>query len=327
MRPYGTSQLPNRLKINLHQPYYTLYIIHFPLKSVATAGTFDGVHTGHLRILREVVRLAHERGVPSVVITYWPHPRLVLYPEQTDLKLLSSLPEREGLLKAIGIDEVVVLPFTKEFATLTYAEYAERILRDQLQVGLFVIGHDHQFGRGRQGSFDKIIELAPQLGFEVKEIPAWLVEENAVSSTRIRHALEAGDLELAHRYLGRRYQFSGTVVHGRKLGRTLGYPTLNLELEEPHKLLPQMGVYAVRVCVQGRWHGGAMNIGLNPTVAGKGFTVEIYVLDFNQDIYGQQVTVECLERLRPEAKFDSLEALVVQMSLDVEQARTVNKTV
>ena len=293
------------------------------MKPVATAGTFDGVHTGHQRILTEVVRLARKRGVPAVVITYWPHPRLVLYPEQTDLKLLSSLPEREALLKAAGIDEVVVLPFTKEFATLTYSQYAERILRDQLNVGVFVIGHDHQFGRGREGSFDKIKELAPGLGFEVVEIPAWLVEENTVSSTRIRHALEAGDLALAHRYLGRRYRFDGTVVHGKKLGRTLGYPTLNIELEERHKLLPQMGVYAVRVQVNGQWHGGAMNIGLNPTVAGKGFSVEVFVFDFNQDVYGQHVTVECLARLRAEVKFDSLEALVVQMKDDERQARVV----
>ena len=290
---------------------------------VVTAGTFDGVHLGHQAILEGVVREARRRGKVAVVVTYHPHPRLVLFPEQKDLRLLSTEKEKADELERAGIDVLLILPFTLEFSRWSYTEYVDRVIVNGLHAGVFVLGYDHQFGQGRAGSFASLETVAAQRGFALEEIPPHMVEEAAVSSSKIRHALQAGEVATAARLLGRPYPLGGTVVHGQKLGRTLGWPTLNIELEDPLKLLPLAGVYAVEVDVQGRRYAGALNIGFNPTIPGKGWSCEVYVLEYEGDAYGEYVRVYFKERLRNELKFDSLEALKAQIGADVGRVRAI----
>jgi len=290
---------------------------------VVTAGTFDGVHRGHQAILAGVVAEARRRRVASVVVTYFPHPRLVLFPEQSDLRLLSTQHEKAIALEQAGIDVLLILPFTLEFAAWTYTEYVDRVIVNGLHAGVFVLGYDHQFGKGRGGSFSTLQAVANERGFLLEEIPPHMVEEATVSSSKIRHALQAGDVETAEKYLGHPYTLGGTVVHGKKLGRTLGYPTLNVALEDPLKLLPLTGVYAVEVDMRGHRYAGALNIGFNPTVEGKGWSCEVYLLDYAGDAYEAYVQIHFRHRLRNEQKFDSLDALVVQMAQDVEKTRTL----
>lgn len=290
---------------------------------VVTAGAFDGVHLGHQQLLRRIISKARQDGVPSVVITYWPHPRLVLHPEQTDLKLLTTLEEKRALLEQIGVDMMLVITFTREFSQWTYQEYLQRVLKDGLKAGMFVLGHDHHFGQNREGSIEKLIQVAPEYGFQVEEIPAHLINENAVSSSKIRAALAQGDCQTAREFLGRPYSFCGTVVKGMQLGRTLGYPTLNLSIDDPHKLLPAGGVYAVRVEIEGQVHGGMMNIGMNPTIEGKGWSCEVHVFDFEGDVYGRTATVLLERRLRDELKFDGLEPLKARIAQDEVESRAI----
>jgi riboflavin kinase/FMN adenylyltransferase len=270
-----------------------------------------------------VVSEARRRQVPAVVITYEPHPRLVLFPEQTDLRLLSTPAEKALALEEAGIDVLLVLPFTKAFAQWTYMDYVDRVIVAGLHAGMFVLGYDHQFGHGRGGSFATLEGLAAERGFLLEEIPPHMVAEATVSSSKIRHALQAGDVLTATQFLGRPYQLGGTVVRGQQLGRTLGWPTLNIAPEDPLKLLPASGVYAVDVWIEGQRYAGALNIGQNPTIAGKGWSCEVHVLDFDQEIYGQRVVIGFRHWLRPELKFESLEALKAQIAADVDRTRTL----
>jgi riboflavin kinase / FMN adenylyltransferase len=282
---------------------------------VVTAGTFDGVHLGHKAILGGVVREAKKRGGRAVVVTYFPHPRLVLFPG------LSTPAEKAAELEKAGIDVLLVLPFTVEFSRWTYTEYIDRVIVEGLRAAMFVLGYDHQFGQGRGGSFATLEAVARERGFLLEEIPPHMVEEATVSSSKIRHALQAGAVDVAEKYLGHPYTLGGGVVHGKKLGRTLGYPTLNVAPEDPLKLLPFTGVYAVAVDLAGRRYAGALNIGHNPTVAGKGWSCEVYLLDYEGDAYGEFVRLHFRYRLRAEEKFDSLEALKAQMAQDVAETR------
>lgn len=288
---------------------------------VVTAGAFDGVHLGHRQILDRIVGYARKDGVPSVVVTYWPHPRLVLHPEQNDLKLLTTLEEKRFLLEQIGVDMMLVITFSLEFSKLTYQQYLKQVLKDGLAAGTFVVGHDHHFGSNREGSIARLVEAAPAFGFQVEEIPAHLINQNAVSSSKIRAALNSGDCDTAWEFLGRPYHFSGTVIRGLQLGRTLGYPTLNLAIDDPHKLLPMGGVYAVTVEIEGKNFGGMMNIGTNPTIEGKGWSCEVHLFDFDQDVYGRTATVHLARRTRSEEKFDSLDLLRERMKQDEMEAR------
>jgi riboflavin kinase / FMN adenylyltransferase len=290
---------------------------------VVTAGTFDGVHLGHLEILTQVARLARERGAEPIVITYDPHPRQVLFPEQTDLKLLTTLEEKRELIAKSGISRLLVIEFTREFSRLSWQEYIDRVILTMLGAQVFVLGHDHQFGQGRGGSFAVMEEYAREKGLELVQIAPHLVEEIAVSSSKIRGALTAGAPELAMRYLGRPYSFAGLVVDGLKLGRQLGYPTLNIAPESSLKLLPKQGVYAVRIELDGRMLGGMMNIGANPTISGKGWSCEVHVFDFNEDVYGKLVRVEPVAYLRDEMKFASLNELKAWLGRDEVAARSI----
>lgn len=301
---------------------------HLQGQAVVTSGTFDGVHLGHQQILRRLQEVAQQSGGSSVVITYWPHPRLVLdappsHPNPQDLHLLSTLEERIKRLEDFGIDYLLIIPFTQEFASWTSEEYIQNILIRTVGTSKLVIGYDHRFGKNREGGFDYLSQNADRYGLSVEEIPREDVDAVGVSSTRIRRALESGDILTASRYLGYPYELTGSVVRGRQLGRTIGWPTANVQVEEPLKLIPARGVYAVMATTAaGTHHEAMLNIGVRPTVGGDlAQTIEAHLLDFNGDLYDQQLTIQLVARLRDEQKFDGLDALKAQLKLDADDAR------
>ncbi|MHA6247688.1 bifunctional riboflavin kinase/FAD synthetase [Pontibacter sp. CAU 1760] len=293
---------------------------------VVTSGTFDGVHVGHQRILSRVKERARSSNGQSVVITYWPHPRLVLFPEDNDLKLLSTIEERIEQLRSFGIDYLLIIPFTKQFSRTSSRSFITDVLVRSIGTKVLVIGYDHRFGKNREGSFDNLKARSTQYGFEVEEIPRQDVDEVGVSSTKIRRALEEGDVDTAHRYLGRLYTLTSRVVEGDKIGRTIGYPTANLALPESHKLVPANGVYAVWVKHDQQCWPGMMNIGTRPTVGGQQLRLEVHLLGFEGDLYGQTLTVEFVSMLRQEQKFEGLEDLKAQLALDKVQAHEALQT-
>ena len=295
--------------------------------AVVTTGFFDGVHLGHRHVLETVVSSARERGEEAVVVTFWPHPRTVLQQDARDFRLLSSLEEKKALLLRSGIDRVEVIPFTRTFAALTAAEYLS-LLRDRFGASVVVMGYDNRIGSDRQTA----ASLAP--GAVMPEIvPAGAiaagstavtpdnVPAGAISSTRIRKLLEEGKVEDACQMLGYRYGLYGVVVAGNRVGRTIGFPTANMQLYEPLKLVPENGVYAVEVDVLGRQYRGMCNIGLRPTVGGGGRTIETHILDFNEDIYGLPMGIRFVRRIRDEIRFPSLEALRLQLVQDADACR------
>ncbi len=296
-------------------------LVPFPY-AVVTSGTFDGVHRGHQTILNRLneVARAHPQG-QSVVMTYWPHPRTVVSNDSQDLRLLSTLDEKIALLEQAGVDHLVVIPFTRAFSQLTSAEFIQQVLVDRLGTRKLVIGYDHRFGRDRAGGFESIRANQEQYGFEVEEIPRQDIDAVGISSSKIRAALSEGNLATATQFLGRTYSLTGTVVKGRQLGRTIGFPTANLQVDDPVKLIPANGVYAVRVQQGGKTYGGMLNIGFRPTVAGENQTIETYIFDFDKDIYGEHMTLFFHEFLRPEQKFTGLPALVEQLQQDENRAR------
>ncbi|GAB3735267.1 bifunctional riboflavin kinase/FAD synthetase [Spirosoma lituiforme] len=291
--------------------------------AVVTSGTFDGVHLGHQTILSRLTEVAKASGGESVLITYWPHPRTVVSNDSQNLRLLTTLDEKIELLDQAGVDHLVVIPFTRSFSELTSEEYIRQILIGKIGTRKLVIGYDHRFGRDREGGFDYIQAHQSEYGFEVEEIPRQDVEAVGVSSSKIRAALNEGNVQTANRFLGRLYSLNGTVVKGRQLGRTIGFPTANLQVDDPSKLIPANGVYAVDVEYAGQTLGGMLNIGFRPTVAGTNQTIETYIFDFGKDIYGEHITLKFKEFLRPEQKFDGLPALVAQLKRDEESARTI----
>lgn len=295
--------------------------------AVVTTGFFDGVHLGHRHVLETVVSSARERGEEAVVVTFWPHPRTVLQQDARDFRLLSSLEEKKALLLRSGIDRVEVIPFTRTFAALTAAEYLS-LLRDRFGASVVVMGYDNRIGSDRKTA----ASLAP--GAVMPEIvPAGAiaagsaavtpdnVPAGAISSTRIRKLLEEGKVEDACQMLGYRYGLYGVVVAGNRVGRTIGFPTANMQLYEPLKLVPENGVYAVEVDVLGRQYRGMCNIGLRPTVGGGGRTIETHILDFNEDIYGLPMSIRFVRRIRDEIRFPSLEALRLQLVQDADACR------
>ncbi|MDQ4141157.1 MAG: bifunctional riboflavin kinase/FAD synthetase [Bacteroidota bacterium] len=294
----------------------------FPVlsRAVVTSGTFDGVHKGHQKILQRLIQIAQQTNGQSVVITYWPHPRLVLHPETQNLHLLSTIEERIEQLTAFGIDYLLIIPFTREFANLDSEQFITEILVKTIHTKKLVIGYDHRFGRNRTGSFEYLRQHAPELGFEVEEIPRQDIDHVAVSSTKIRAALENGEIKIANSYLGRYYSLRGTVVKGKQLGRTLGYPTANLDVTDQHKLIPKQGIYTVQVKIQEQIFGGMLSIGTNPTVGGTQQTIEVNIFNFDGDLYGQEITLLFVDRIRDEENFASLEELVSQLHRDKEIA-------
>ena len=288
---------------------------------VATNGTFDGVHLGHQIILKRLIELAKEVGGESVVLTFWPHPRFVLQSDQR-LKLLSTFEERCALLARNGIDKIVRIPFTREFSNFSSNDFIQKILVDKVGVDCLVIGYDHRFGKNREGSFEYLVQNSDRYGFEIEEIPKHTVDDISVSSTKIRQALWDGDVIKANNCLGHRFSIQGSVVRGKMLGRELGFPTANINIPELYKLIPRDGVYAVLVEVEGDWCKGMLNIGFRPTVGGTRKTIEVNLFDFSQDIYGRQVTIFFVDRIRDERKFESIEELSIQLGKDQDRALT-----
>jgi len=288
---------------------------------VVTTGTFDGVHFGHQQILNRLRSVADKTGGETVLLTFHPHPRLVLFPDDEGLKLLSTREEKIKLLEKAGLDHLIIYPFSRKFSRLSATEYVRDLLVNDIGVHTLVIGYDHQFGRNREGDFNHLTELAEVFGFNVEEIPAQELDEVKVSSTKVRGALLAGEVSKAAAYLGHNYKVSGIVVKGKQLGREIGFPTANISVQDRYKLIPGNGVYAVIVRVQKQEYRGMMNIGVRPTVGGMlKPTMEVNIFNFNDDIYGNFCGVEFVKRLRDEVKFESVEELKSQLELDKIQA-------
>jgi riboflavin kinase/FMN adenylyltransferase len=284
--------------------------------AVVTSGTFDGVHVGHQKILARLKETASTHNGQTVVITFWPHPRLVLHPEDTTLKLLNTFEEKALLLKEHGIQHLLRIPFTREFSQLTSEEFISKILVNTIGTKKLVIGYDHHFGKNREGSFDQLKANGPRYGFDVEEIPRQEVDHLGVSSTAIRKALEGGDIETASHFLGRPYSLTGRVVVGDKLGRILGYPTANIEVETRYKLIPADGIYAATVEHENKLYKGMMYIGNRPTINGLKQNLEVNIFDFNKDIYGESLTVNFHKLIRWDIKFNDLEELKKQLADD-----------
>jgi riboflavin kinase/FMN adenylyltransferase len=289
---------------------------------VVTTGTFDGVHLGHQLILARLKEVAKKCEGETVLLTFFPHPRMVLFPDYKPL-LLNTLEEKIALLEKSGVDHLIVHPFNREFSMLSSKEFILSVLVEKLHTKKLVIGHDHHFGKNREGSFAHLKEFGPIYGFEVEEIPAREVENTNVSSTKIREALQIGDVETAAAFLGYRYLLSGTVVKGRMVGRSIDFPTANINVNDPYKLIPADGVYAVRVKRVNENLKGMLNIGMRPTVDGKARTIEVNIFDFNADLYGETLTLEFVKRLRDEQKFDGIEALKKQLLQDREMSQEI----
>ena len=284
-------------------------------KSIVTIGTFDGVHIGHKLILEKLIQNAKERDCESVVLTFFPHPRMVLQ-ESSDVKLINTIEEKSELIGKIGIENLIIHPFDQKFSRLTAEEFVKTILVDALHIKKIIIGYDHRFGRNRTANIDDLIVFGKQYDFEVEQISAQQINDNAVSSTKIRNAILEGKISLANKYLGYNYTFSGEVVKGKQLGRTIGFPTANIQIKESYKLIPKNGVYIVKSNYNNKTIFGMMNIGNRPTVNGENQTIEVNFLNFNEDIYNQIISVEILEFVRDEQKFDSLNALKEQLKKD-----------
>ena len=300
--------------------YHQLADFHPPRYSVVTSGTFDGVHLGHQKILGRLKELAERKQGETVLLTYWPHPRLILQPEDNSLRLLTTLTEKVKLLEELGVDHLIILPFTKELSQMSSEEFIREILVEKIQTKTLVIGYDHKFGKNREGSFEYLQSHSHLFGFDMEEISRQDVDDLAVSSTKIRTALAQGDISTASKYLGRPYFLSGQVVKGQQIGRSIGFPTANIHVVDNYKLLPRDGAYAVYAEVGANRCKAILNIGDRPTVDGKKKTIEAHLIDFDGDVYGQELSIHFQEFLREEEKFENLDALKNQLVIDRERA-------
>ena len=289
-------------------------------KTFVTIGTFDGVHFGHQRILEKLVSDAKNAGKKSILLTFFPHPRMVLQ-KDSSLELINTIEERKNLLAKTGLDYLIIHPFSKEFSRLTALAFVRDILVNQFNVSKLCIGYDHHFGKNREGNITQLQEYSKLYDFDIEEIPAQDIDDVSVSSTKIRKALAEGNVKTANTYLGYSFMLNGNVVNGKQLGGKIGFPTANIDVEEAYKLIPKTGVYVVRSTIKDEIIYGMMNIGKRPTVDGKHQTIEVHFFDFNQDLYEQSLTVELLYFLRDEHKFDSVEHLISQLQKDEIQAR------
>lgn len=284
-------------------------------KTVVTIGTFDGVHIGHQKIIARLMANAKAQNLEGVVLTFFPHPRMVLQ-QDTSIKLINTIDERSQLLANLGLDHLIIHPFTREFSRQDAEAFVEDILVKQLQVKKVIIGYDHRFGRNRSASIHDLKRYGDRFGFEVEEISKQELAAVAVSSTKIRKALEDGAIDKANSFLGQPIMLTGTVVTGKKLGRTIGYPTANLEIQESYKLIPAQGVYVVSAIINKAIVYGMMNIGTNPTVGGQQQTIETFFFNFNEDLYGKELQLRLHKRIRDEQKFDTIDQLITAMKAD-----------
>ncbi|WP_316791645.1 bifunctional riboflavin kinase/FAD synthetase [Pedobacter frigoris] len=286
--------------------------------AVATIGTFDGVHYGHQKIIKRLCELAKTTGGESVILTFFPHPRMIIDPENQDLKMINTIHEKAKILEELGVDHLIITPFTRDFSNLSPEEYIKNILVDTIGIKHLIVGYDHRFGKDRKGGLKELEDLSEVLEYKIEEIPEQDIDDVAVSSTKIRKALLNGEVGLAATYLGYNFSLSGRVIKGDKIGRTIGFPTANLFVEETYKLIPSDGIYAVTVRMEEGFFKGMAYIGQRPTINGMTRNIEVNIFDFNKEIYGQDITMTFLEFLRHDVKFTGLEALKLQLQKDKE---------
>lgn len=285
--------------------------------TVVTIGTFDGVHIGHQKIIKRLINTGKSQGLKSVILTFFPHPRMVLQ-KDSNIKLINTIDERSAILDSVGLDLLIIKKFNKAFSRLSAEDFVKQVLVDKLHVKKVIIGYDHRFGRNRNADINDLKIYGETYGFDVEEISVEDIDDVAVSSTKIRKALNEGDINKANSFLGYGFMLSGIVVKGKGLGKQLQYPTANIFIEESYKLIPKRGSYIVSSRIDNETIFGMMNIGINPTVDGKKETIEVHFFDFNKDIYNQKIQINLLERIRDEQKFDSVDALKSQLQKDEE---------
>jgi riboflavin kinase/FMN adenylyltransferase len=284
--------------------------------AIVTIGTFDGVHLGHRKIIAGIKELSEKTGGETVLLTFFPHPRMILHPEDESIKLINTINEKAELLEHLGIDHLIITPFSRDFSNQTAEEYIRDVLVNKIGTKKIVIGYDHRFGKDRQGGLDDLLRLGPVYGFDVVEIPEQDINEIAISSTRIRAALLNGEFDLANTFLGYPFFITGTVIRGDQIGRQIGFPTANIVIEERYKLIPCDGIFAVKVKVAGHMHNGMAYIGSRPTVNGQTRNIEVNIFNFNEEIYNHQIRVEFHHFVRGDIKFDSLDELKAQIAGD-----------
>jgi len=294
--------------------------------TVLTVGTFDGVHAGHKVLMNRVLSIAEKKDARSVIVTFDPHPREIINPGDSGIKLLSTLDERRELLGDIGIDEMIVVPFDRDFSLLTSEEFVKHVIWKEIGVSHFIIGYDHQFGRNREGTIETVQRLGLELGFSAEVVSKQEVGNKTVSSTAVRNAIQRdGDMVQAASFLERYYLLNGTVVHGDKRGHKIGYPTANIQTDHKNKVVPKNGVYAVWVRVEGEYHGAMLNIGVRPTFNGEEARIEAFIFDFDGDLYGKPIQVQFVERIRDEVAFSSIDELKRQLDDDQNRAKRILK--
>lgn len=284
--------------------------------AVVTIGTFDGVHLGHRKIIESIVNLARETGGETVILTFFPHPRMILHPEDESLKMINTMQEKALLLEQLGVDHLIITPFSRDFSNQLPEDYIRDVLVKKIGTKKIVIGYDHRFGKDRSGSLSDLLCLSPEYGFDVIEISEEDIDEIAVSSTRVRNALLENDIKQANALLGYPYFLTGKVIRGDQIGRKIGYPTANILIEEHYKLIPADGIFAVTVEVKGQTHKGMAYIGSRPTVNGVTRNIEVNIFDFSREIYGQLIRLNFLHYVRGDVKFSSLEELQAQLAKD-----------
>lgn len=284
-------------------------------KTIVTIGTFDGVHIGHRKVLEKLHNSAIEKNAESVLLTFFPHPRMVLQ-QDLNIRLLNTIEEKKDVLSKFGLDHLIIHPFDMEFSRLTAEEFVKDILVNQLNLCKIIIGHDHRFGRNRTATIDDLVQFGEKYNFEVEQITAKEIDEIAISSTKIRNALLEGDVSTANSYLGYSYSITGTIIEGKKIGRTINFPTANIKVPEEFKLIPKNGVYIVSVELNNKLYYGMMNIGTNPTISKGNQSIEVHIFNFDESIYDQKIKINFLDRIRDEKKHESLEELKLQLEKD-----------
>lgn len=294
--------------------------------AVLTIGTFDGVHIGHQKIISRLKEVAQQKGGETVILTFFPHPRMILHPDDLNIKLISTMDEKAELMKSLGIDHLIITPFTRDFSNLNPQEYIKDILVEKIGTTHIIIGYDHRFGKDRSGGLAELQNYASEFGYEVEEIPEQDIDDVAISSTKIRNALLSGDVKTAESFLGYPFHLSGKVIKGDQIGRTIGFPTANLFIEESYKLIPSDGIYAVGVDfksgqLKNKSAKGMAYIGHRPTINGMSRNIEVNIFDFNEDIYGETIRLNFLKYLRDDQKFNSLDELKEQLAKDERDVR------
>ena len=304
---------------------HSIFDFNSSQKTYVTIGTFDGVHIGHQKIIKKLIENAKINNKESVVLTFFPHPRMVL---QKDLKiqLINTITERIDQLERLGLDHLIIHPFDKDFSRLTAFDFVRDVLVNKLDIDKLIIGYDHHFGKNREGNIEQLTEYSYLYDFKVEEIPAQDIDNVSISSTKIRKALLSGHLKTANNYLGYNFSIKGIVVKGKQLGNTIGYPTANLHIKENYKLIPKKGAYVIKSVIENKLKFGMMNIGMRPTVGGNDRTIEVHFFDFNENIYNKTIKVELLYFLRNEQKFLSLNELKKQLNQDEKDSRRFLKS-